>query len=150
MYHKKWEGLTAEEQLAGKEQLTVEEQNLYLTLLWQDGHSEKAIADFFGTTKGRIVRRRHSLKLGSTGRPEAKGKVDPERFQDLLDLHGMREMEKTEGANVSAIAPVTKPETECQWPLTYHAGRESELCGKPAKPGHRLCEEHLALATRKS
>jgi len=90
--------------------LTREEQNLFLTLLWQDGYTEQAIADFLRTTKGRIVRRRQtSLKLPTEGRPKPKAVVDPERFADLLDL---KDMENLEDAGVSSIAPPDPHKTE--------------------------------------
>ena len=76
------------------DELSKEEQDLYLTLLWEDGYSEKAIATFFTTTKGRIVRRRSTLKLPASGRPTVRQTVNPDRFQDLLDLHAMRQAEQ--------------------------------------------------------
>jgi hypothetical protein len=85
--------------------LSYDDQNLYLRLLWQDNHSEKAIADFFATTKGRVVRRRQTvLALSSDGRDflHVKQEVDPERFVDLLDLHAMAELEEL---NVIALTP---------------------------------------------
>lgn len=87
-------------------QLTRDQQDLYLTLLWNDGFSEGAIAEFFSVGKGAIVRRRQTgLKLPTEGRPKVKSKVDPARFRDLLDLHKMRQMEER---GVAAIAPVTR------------------------------------------
>ena len=85
-------------------------QDLYLSLLWKDGHSEKAIADFLHIGKGVIVRRRHShlKKLARIKRVNVKSVVDRERFQDLLDLHNMREMEKR---GVSCIAPIIQKST---------------------------------------
>ncbi len=124
------------------DELSRTEQDLYLTLLWSDGHSEKAIANFFSTTKGRIVRRRNDLKLTNKDRPKGRQQVDPERFQDLLDLHAMQELEK-EG--VAATAPVEA----CLWPLATLTGKQPALCGKKVVPGHSLCEEHLAKATPK-
>ncbi len=68
--------------------LTRELQDLYLKLLWEDACSEKAIADFLRTTKGIIVRRRHSLPdLDAPNRKKVNMAVDPERFRDLLELH---------------------------------------------------------------
>jgi len=86
------------------DELPNEEQDLYLTLLWQDNHTEQAIADFLSSTKGRIVRRRQTgLKLPTGKREKVKSKVDAQRFFDLLDLHKMREMEER---GIAAIGPV--------------------------------------------
>lgn len=85
------------------DKLTCAQQDLFLTLLWRDGHSEKAIADFLRATKGTVVRRRHTLKLVSEGRPGAKQAVDPERFRDLLDLHAMEQTAKR------GVVPATPP-----------------------------------------
>lgn len=88
------------------DKLSREEQNLYLRLLWEDAYSEKAIADFLATTKGTIVGRRRieqitrELDVKSDGRP-----VNPDRFQNLLEIHKMTELEKA--GNVVAIAPVS-------------------------------------------
>ena len=88
------------------DKLPREEQDLYLTLLWQDNHTEQAIADFLQATKGQIVRRRQTgLKLPTGKREKVKSKVEPERFFDLVDLHKMREMEER---GVAAMAPVEK------------------------------------------
>ena len=119
-------------------ELTREEQDLYLVLLWNDGHIDEAIADFFGTTKGTIVgrRHRHHKSLASHERMNVKQVVDPERVRDLLDLHEMTEMEK---AGVAAIAPVRG----CEWPMsTGGTVTRPRLCGKPVLPGSRLCAEH--------
>ena len=126
-------------------ELTREEQDLYLTLLWHDGHSEQAIADFLGITKGPIVRRRQSnLKLLTTrGRSKVKRSVNPERFADLLDLYAMAELE---ARGVTPIAPAGR----CQWPLSEHKKTyELVSCNKPVVPGHHLCEEHLSLIRRR-
>ncbi len=123
-------------------QLSRKEQDLYLRLLWEDGHSEKAIADFFGTTKNTVVRRRHShpgalMEDRSIARRLVERSVDPERFRDLLDLHAMRELE---AKGVPAIAPIGT----CQWPLsTGRSLRSVPRCGKPVVPGFLMCREHL-------
>jgi hypothetical protein len=137
------------------DKLSEKEQNLYLTLLWEDGHSEQAIATFLSTTKGRIVRRRQTgLHLLTAGRPAPKARVDPERFANLLDLH---DMEKLEEEGVSALMPPSPheapaiPEPEiplCKWPLSSQARLKPVLCGKPVVPGHNLCEEHLELVRK--
>jgi hypothetical protein len=89
------------------DQLSQTEQDLYLTILWNDGHSEGAIAKFLGASKGQIVRRRQTgLKLPTEGRGTIKSTVDPGHFKDLLDIHEMEQMEKR---GVTAIAPVTAP-----------------------------------------
>lgn len=77
--------------------LSKETQDLYVTVLWEDGYSERAIAVFLGTTKGRIVRRRNDLKLPNEGRPalrKVRQVVNPKRFPDLLELHAMRKAEE--------------------------------------------------------
>jgi hypothetical protein len=74
--------------------LSRQEQDLCLTLLWKDGYSERAIAQFLNTTKGRIVRRRATIKLLNEQRSppfKVRGTVNPDRFLDLLELHQMRE-----------------------------------------------------------
>ena len=133
------------------EKLSRARQDRYLTVLWEDGYSEQAIADFLGTTKGRVVRRRQtSLKLPTVGRQKKGGPVDPERFADLLDL---KDMEELEANGVSSIAPPSPHEVKeaeqgeektCKWPLSDSTRLKPKLCGKPAVPGHSLCEEHLA------
>jgi hypothetical protein len=133
--------------------LTREQKDLYVTLLWADGYTEQAIADFFDATKGRaVVHRQRVLKLPSTNRPVVKKTIDPERFRDLLDLHAMREME---AKGVAAIAPVTgtvvsrsvsateNVTAKCQWPLaTGGSLKEPTLCGEPVLEGHSLCKKH--------
>lgn len=131
MYEKSWD------------ELSRKKQDLYLTLLWHDGHSEKAIAVFFDTTKNTVVRRRHHLKLSTSGRLEAKLSVDSERFRDLLDLHAMAELEAT---GVISIAPPVEPAPTCEWPLSTMLTKKPLPCGKPAVPGHHVCEQHLAYA----
>ena len=82
-------------------------QNLLLKLLWEDGHSEAAIATFFNTGKGRIVRHRQftlKLETRTAGRGTIKPEVNRERFIDLLDLHGMRQYEAEN--DVWVIAPI--------------------------------------------
>lgn len=68
--------------------LTEKLQDWYLTLLWEDGHTEAAIATFLKTTKGKIVRRRADLGLPNTPerRRHLKRSVNPERFRDLIEL----------------------------------------------------------------
>jgi hypothetical protein len=119
MHQKKWTKLTREEQ------------DLYLTLLWKDGHSEKSIANFFRTTKGSIVRRRHTgLKLSTSGRGSVKQVVNPERFRDLLDIHRMDELRKS---GVVPIAPVTQ-------------GRPEDVVVTPEKPPRTAKRARLKLA----
>lgn len=70
--------------------LTRAQQDLYVRLLWEDGHTERAIASFLKTTKGTIVRRRQShLKAVRRKSPIKKHAVQTERFRDLLDIHAM-------------------------------------------------------------
>lgn len=124
--------------------VTRAQQDLYITLLWQDGHSEKAIADFLGTTKGIIVRRRQSHLKSLTGaRPRAKQFVDPERFQDLLDLHAMDELKKK---GVSSIVPpkykmAASEATQCE-----HEDERGNRCGYEYEhllaSGKRVCSLH--------
>lgn len=122
--------------------LSKERQDLYVTVLWEDGYSERAIAVFLGATKGRIVRRRHDLKLKSEGRPPTKSTVDGGRFRDLLELHALREAEAR--AKEASTPEAPPPPPTCQWPLPSSTGKPI-LCGKPVVPGHRLCEEHMAI-----
>src|SRR3989344_1753207 len=111
------------------ETLTREQQDLYLTLLWDDAHSEQAIADFLGTTKGRIVRRRQTgLKLPTGNRRAVKARVDPERFRDLRDLHLMGRMEKN---GISTIAPVTVEQVHA---AEAHVPRDGPQTVAPVRP----------------
>ena len=88
-------------------------QDLYLTLLWDDGHSEQAIADFFSTTKGPVVRRRQTgLRLPTEGRGKIKKEVNYDHFLDLLEIHKMRTMESQNGGKVACIAPVTADDVQ--------------------------------------
>jgi len=123
--------------------LAREKQDLYLVLLWNDGHSDEAIADFFGTTKGTVVgrRQRHLKSVTTSGeRQRAKQAVNAERFRDLLDLNEMAQMEKR---GVAVIAPVGG----CVWPLSGGGSlRQPKLCGRPVLPNSRLCAEHDAQA----
>ena len=100
------------------DQLSKDEQNLYLTLLWEDGYSERAIARFFSTTKGRIVKRRQAvLKLPTHNRHPVKSVVNPDRFKDLLDLYLMQQLE---ARGVAALTPPTPVERE-------HEARSTDL-----------------------
>jgi len=69
-------------------ELTKKLQDWYLKLLWNDGHTEAAIATFLKTSKGTIVRRRAKIKLANTPerRRHLKRSVNPERFRDLVEL----------------------------------------------------------------
>jgi len=122
--------------------LTREEQDRYLTILWRDGYTEQAIADFFeGATKGRIVRRRQTgLHLSSEGRGKVKSTVEYGRFVDLLEIDKMDEMVERGGGNVVCFGPI---ESTCRWPLASGGSlKETKLCGKPTLPGKDKCEEH--------
>src|SRR4051812_43769855 len=75
------------------DKLSSAEKDLYITLLWKDGHSDNAIGDLFGTTKNAIVGYRHKKLPDLSHRDKSvpvKSKVDPERFRDLLDLYTLR------------------------------------------------------------
>lgn len=87
--------------------LSRETQDHYIRLLWKDGYSEGAIADFFGVGKGVIVRRRqsHLTDLKPRARHEVKSELNLERFEDLLEIEKMDDM-KDRG--IEAIAPVTE------------------------------------------
>ena len=94
MSKKKYEWLT----------LTREQQDLFVRVLWNDGYSENAIAKFFRTTKGRIVvHRQRVLRLPSSGRPAVKSVIVLERFEDLLQIEAMDDMQER---GVAVIAPV--------------------------------------------
>jgi hypothetical protein len=79
------------------DKLTFDQRTLFVTLLWNDGYSEKAIADFFGARKGQIVgfRNRHlqhfARKLKRAKAPSRQFsqsmKIDAGRFLYLLDVH---------------------------------------------------------------
>ena len=76
------------------EKLSRDVQDLYIKILWEDACSEKAIADFLGTTKGTIVRRRHGLsKLDAPNRAKVDRVVNAERFWDLIELHEREQCE---------------------------------------------------------
>jgi hypothetical protein len=133
------------------EHLTREKQDLYLTVLWRDGYSEKAIADFLSTTKGRIVRRRQlQLHLPNEGRPvslEVKQKVDPQRFADLLDIADMNRLEEQ---GVSSIAPPSPHEIEEDGAAAGPGAKppeqgpefpkENPVPEAPAKEPHTTCQ----------
>jgi hypothetical protein len=103
------------------ENLSTELQNHYLTILWMDGHSENAIAKFFSTTKGRIVRRRNDLKLLSGGpRPNTKSEVNPERFRDLIDIARMDDLED------QGVIPITPPVSASDEELEVEPANEPE------------------------
>lgn len=72
--------------------LSRDTQDLYLKILWEDAYTHQAIADFLHTTKGTIVGRqqRHPY-LEPTVRRKVDRVVNPERFQDLLELHALEE-----------------------------------------------------------
>lgn len=113
------------------DKLSREKQDLYLTLLWQDGYSERAIAEFLQTTKGRIVRRRQTgLKLATLGRPKSKPIVDSARFADLLDLKDMEELEEQGVASISPPAPHAEPPPPMQEPQP----KEEPMPEPPPKP----------------
>ncbi len=96
--------------------LTRQEQDLFLTLLWKDGHSEKAIADFFNVGKGTIVRRRQTgLKLKTSGRPDVKQEVDAARFQVLLERANRRAPRKAASTKKRPTPPLAQA-TEWDFP----------------------------------
>ena len=119
--------------------ITRAQQDFYLTLLWQDGHSEKAIADFLGATKGTIVRRRQThLKSVVRVQTKVKTSVDPERFQDLLDLHAMGELKKK---GILSVAPpkykmAASEATQCEHEI------DGQRCGFEKLPGSDFCALH--------
>lgn len=78
-------------------QLSHSTQNLYLKVLWNDRYTESAIAAFLQTTKGRVVRRRATLKLANTEKRrehQERRSVDPERFWGLVELEALRVREE--------------------------------------------------------
>ncbi|MDR3571532.1 MAG: hypothetical protein P4L81_05045 [Candidatus Pacebacteria bacterium] len=121
--------------------LTREKQDLYVTLLWQDGYTEQAIADFLRATKGTIVRRRNTgLNLSSEGRGAVKRTVVYERFVDLLDLHKIRETEEKSNGKVTAIAPIDQPrerEDEGEQ-TTSQAAYDEQRTASRTKPKYQL------------
>jgi hypothetical protein len=84
-WHEKWDNLSHEKR------------DLYLRILWEDGFSEKAIAEFLQSTKGRIVvYRQRILMLPTAGRPKktaADKVVTVEHFRDLLDIAAMNNLQ---------------------------------------------------------
>jgi hypothetical protein len=160
------------------ESLSPERKDLYITLLWKDGHTDQAIADFLHASKGKIVGHRHrhlpSLKFRSA-ESTVKSEVDPERLRDLLDLDQMEEM-RARGVEVSGPVShdhlfLSEDESEIEedsdeelrseeiesTPIQeeVYAGPKCEWpstknipCGKPAVEGHKLCEEHLEMIKR--
>lgn len=74
--------------------LSREQQDRYLRLLWNDGYSEAAIAKFFHVGKGAIVRRRqsHLKDLAPRDRSAVKSNLSIDRFHDLLDIDKMDDM----------------------------------------------------------
>jgi hypothetical protein len=143
--------------------LSDEEKDLYIRLLWNDGYSDNAIGAFFDTSKNAVVGYRHSkLKdLHSRGRDREKVKryLSKARFSELLELHRMRELQ-AQGVVVSgpvsaeftgpqAVVPIESI-TTCRWPLTTSRSvKNLKFCEKPIVPGHQLCEEHLAFVRRR-
>ena len=72
--------------------LTRDQQDLYVKILWEDAYSHNAIAVFLGTSKGTIVgRQQRHPNLAPTIRTKADRAVNPERFCDLLDLYALEE-----------------------------------------------------------
>lgn len=70
--------------------LSRHDQDLYLKVLWEDAYTHQAIADFLRTTKGTIVgRQQRHPDLAPTVRKKVDKVVNPERFQDLLELHAL-------------------------------------------------------------
>ena len=148
------------------DQLSREEQDLYLTILWNDDYSEKAIAEFLKATKGQIVRRRHSgLKLATGKRGKVKSSVESDRFFDLLDIEHMDVMVENGATPLCPVEHeeerVSKPLRQtpelsivpneqtatCEWPInTGRSLKTSALCGKSAAPGSKLCEQHKRIA----
>jgi hypothetical protein len=108
-------------------------QDRYLTILWRDGYTEQAIADFFkGATKGRIVRRRQTgLHLATEGRGKVKKVVEYDRFVDLLDIDKMDDIVEQSGGNVVCIAPVEALPPEPAEPLSESSEESFE---QPAAP----------------
>jgi hypothetical protein len=136
------------------DKLSREEQDLYVTLLWQDGYSERAIADFLNTTKGRIVRRRNTgLELKSAGRPKREARVDPARFAELLDLI---DMEVLEEQGIASIAPPAPHHEESPKPQSLLEDNEVPLAPSPAKepkkitsaPDVTVCQWPLSDSTK--
>lgn len=67
--------------------LTPRKKTLFVDLLWSDGHTELAIANFLKTTKGAIVGHRHRhVSTVTRVSTKLKNVVDPERFRDLREL----------------------------------------------------------------
>lgn len=125
------------------------DQDAYVRLLWDHGYSEGAIARFFNIGKGVIVRRRHTLRdlKPASERTVIKSFLTLDRFEDLLELARMREIEETSGV---AIATSISTVDTCQWPLvTGSSLKKPKLCGQPCLPGHKVCEEHF-LALKRS
>lgn len=72
--------------------LSRDTQDLYLKILWEDAYTHQAIADFLHTTKGTIVgRQQRHPDLAPTVRRKVDTVVNPERFQDLLELYQLEQ-----------------------------------------------------------
>lgn len=131
------------------DRLSRDTQDAYIRILWNDGYSEGAIATFFDVGKGVIVRRRQSYVQGlkaSNERTKVKSHLTLDRFEDLIELARMHEIEEETGV---AIATSISNVTTCQWPLaTGGTVREPMLCGKPVIPGHKVCATHFPLLKR--
>jgi|GEM_PF-3650669 len=111
------------------DKLPAEKRDLYVTLLWKEGYTERAIADFLHTTKGRVVvHRQRTLKLSSTGRMLKRStKITFENLRDLFDIDEMDEQAQEGIVQTSDIFQHDVPENEASAEAIRHAVEEGKV-----------------------
>lgn len=94
-----------------------------LRRLWMEGLSARQIAEQLGgVTRNAVIGKAH--RLGLSSRPSPIKRIP---------------------ATITHIK-----ERSCQWPIGHPRDADFRFCGELAEPGKPYCENHCALAYRRS
>ena len=156
----------------------------HLRVLWAEGHSTAEIGRRMGLTKNSIVGKAHRLNLpprpspiryGTTSKPEAVPKPEPQGDQPLLSSApsdavcaqqttrkpkpAAQISKRVKGRDLSSAASsnsvcsgqgsgyVRGPiPRACCWPIGEPGKRDFRFCEATATPGKPYCAEHAKLA----
>lgn len=116
--------------------LSKESKDLYVTLLWKEGYTEQAIANFFQTTKGPIVSYRNRvLKLSSEGRTLKKSEITRQNLRDLLVIDQLDELKDKGGIPTPDFFAGDVPPSTAPHEVVERAIQEGKVT--PLRPAER-------------
>lgn len=115
-----------------------EERVAKLKALWGEGHSASQIAGILGDiTRNAVIGKAHRLGL--------KGRPSPIRKEKTTAPKPVRR---------AAAAPVARTtrvsDRQCHWPIGHPREPGFHFCGAPAVADKPYCEQHCAVAYRRT